>query len=141
RSIDVLCEGQIVAQSANVSRGHAEIRGDLPLDGEIELIAIRPLEVLGEAEERPSGSKELRRNERKRIGAGYAAAAPGGTSHGRTKRRARSIFRHQLIVWARKRRALRHGRHARTRHLLSDVGETETHGGRLEIRDRVPFVA
>ena len=92
--IDVLCKRQVVAHGADVSRGHAEIRCDLPLDGEIELIAIRPLEILREAEERPSRSEKLRRNEWKRINAAYAAATPGATRHRRTKRRAGGIFRH-----------------------------------------------
>ena len=74
---------------AHIGRRHAEIRGDLPLDGKIQLIAIRPLEILREAEERTSGSEELRRNKRERIRAAYAAAAPGGTSYRWTERRAR----------------------------------------------------
>src|SRR6266446_8823633 len=131
----------MVGQIAHVSGRHAEIRGDLPLDREIELIAIRPLEILREAEERPSGSEKLRRNERKRISAAYAAATSGGTSHRWTERRARRIFRHQLIVRAGKRCALRHGGQAGTWHLLCDVGESEADGRRLEIGNRIPFVA
>src|SRR5260370_31192415 len=102
---------------------------------------MRPLEILRNDEERPSRSEKLRRYERKRIRSAYAAATPGGTSHRRTKGRAGGIFRHQLIVGAGKRGALRHGGQAGTRYLLGDVGESEADGRRLEIRDRVPFVA
>src|SRR5580658_2269077 len=83
RSIDVLRERQIVAEVTDVGRRDAEIRGDLPLDREIELVAIRPLEILRKAEEGASGSEELRRNERKWIGTADAAAAavPRRTSY------------------------------------------------------------
>src|SRR6202041_145186 len=74
-SIDVLGKRQIVAEVADVGRGDAEIRGDLPLDREIELVAIRPLEILRKPEEGASGGEELGRNERKWIGAADAAAA------------------------------------------------------------------
>src|ERR1700730_10501477 len=63
RGIDVLREGQIVAESPHISRGHAEIRGDLALNGQIQLITVRPLEILSETEEWTTRSDELWRNE------------------------------------------------------------------------------
>src|SRR5580700_7249782 len=81
--IDVLGEGQIVAQSPHVSRRHAEIRGDLVLNGQIQLITVRPLEILRETEEWATRSDELWGNEWKWINTGNALGCAGRTNYGR----------------------------------------------------------
>src|ERR1700693_823645 len=97
-----------MAQSPDVSRRHAEIRGDLALDGQIQLIAVRPLEILDETEEWATGCDELWWNEWKWINTGNAAACAGRTNYGWAKRRARGIFCYQLVVRTGKRCAHGH---------------------------------
>ncbi len=87
-----------MAQGPHVRRRNAQIRSDLVLHGEIELIAIGPLEILREAEEWAARCKELWRNERKRISTGDADTRTGRARHSGTERLTRAIFRHQFIV-------------------------------------------
>jgi len=77
---------------------NAQIRSDLVLNGEIELIAIGPLEIFREAEEWAARCKELRRNERKRISTGDADTRTGRGTSQWDRAADPSRFRHQFIV-------------------------------------------
>ena len=84
--VDVGRERQVMAESADVSRRHGESARDLPLDGEVELIAERPLEVESDGQQ-TGGKNELGVARRIEIREGRDAAGQAGIRMGEGRHR------------------------------------------------------